>query len=163
MMAAALTLQQLKIYDRDLYLYDTYEAVPYPADIDIDFKGLPAMQEYDEATWRCPPVEEVKSTLLSTGYPHDTMHFIKGKVEDTLPDFAPQHISLLRLDTDWYGPTKHELIHLYPRLSSGGVLLIDDYGHYQGCRKAVDEYFQEINKPILLNRIDYSGRIGIKI
>jgi hypothetical protein len=68
----------------------------------------------------------------------------------------------LRLDTDWYESTKHELVHQYPKLSVGGVLIIDDYGHWQGARQAVDEYFNDNRLPILLNRIDYTGRIAIK-
>ena len=66
----------------------------------------------------------------------------------------------MRLDTDWYESTRHELTHLYPRLVVGGVLIIDDYGHWESARKAVDEYVE--NTRILLNRIDYSGRIGVK-
>ena len=83
-------------------------------------------------------------------------------VEDTLPAQAPERIALLRLDTDWYESTKHELEQLYPRLADGGVLIIDDYGHYEGARQAVDEYFAETGERVLLNRIDYTGRIAVK-
>ena len=68
----------------------------------------------------------------------------------------------MRLDTDWYESTKHELIHLFPKISKGGVLIIDDYGFWEGARKAVDEYISENNIQILLNRIDNTGRIAIK-
>ena len=78
-------------------------------------------------------------------------------------DKAPAQISLLRLDTDWYESTYHELQHLYPRLSVGGVLIIDDYGHWQGARRAVDQYIEENRLKVLLNRIDYTGRICVKI
>jgi len=89
---------------------------------------------------------------------------VKGKVEDTLPDNAPQNISLLRLDTDWYKSTKHELIHLFPRLSKGGVIIIDDYGTFQGAKKAVDEYLTENKIPLFLNKLKTAGpRIGFKI
>ena len=84
-------------------------------------------------------------------------------VERTVPDAAPENIALLRLDTDWYSSTKHELIHLYPRIVRNGVLVIDDYGHFKGARDAVDEYMRNHKVPILLNRVDYSGRVGIKI
>ena len=77
-----------------------------------------------------------------------------------IPKYLPGEIALLRLDTDWYKSTQHELIHLYPLLVGSGVLIIDDYGHWQGAKKAVDEYFSD--KKILLNRIDYTGRISIK-
>ena len=88
-------------------------------------------------------------------------HTCEGLVEQTIPSSAPERIALLRLDTDWYESTRHELAELYPRLERGGVLLIDDYGHFAGARKAVDEYFA--TDPILLSRIDYTGRLAIKV
>lgn len=95
-------------------------------------------------------------------YPTQNIHYIKGKVEDTIPQNAPDQIALLRLDTDWYESTKHELVHLFPRLVKGGVLIIDDYGYWKGARKAVDEYIEENNLQILLSRMDETGRIAIK-
>jgi hypothetical protein len=86
---------------------------------------------------------------------------IAGKVEETLPEHAPESIALLRLDTDWYESTRHELEHLFPRVVAGGVLLLDDYGHWKGSRKAVDEYFAAQGITMLLNRVDYTGRLGI--
>jgi O-methyltransferase len=82
-------------------------------------------------------------------------------VEQTIPDAAPERIALLRLDTDWYSSTRHELEHLYPRLAPGGVLIVDDYGHFAGARKAVDEYFAQ--EPVLLVRVDYTGRMAVKL
>ena len=92
----------------------------------------------------------------------DKVVFVKGPVEDTIPATVPDRISLLRLDTDWYSSTKHEIEHLYPRLSAHGVLLLDDYGHYQGARRAIDEYFDRVGKRPFLTRIDYSCRAAIK-
>ena len=83
-------------------------------------------------------------------------------MEQTIPATVPERIALLRLDTDWFDSTYHELVHLYPRLVPGGVLIIDDYGHWQGCRQAVDQYLAENNIHLLLNRIDYTGRMAIK-
>ena len=91
------------------------------------------------------------------------VRLVKGKVEDTVPKNAPEKIALLRLDTDWYESTRRGLVHLFPRLVPGGVLIIDDYGHWQGARKAVDEYIAGNQVKILLNRVDYTGRIGVKI
>jgi hypothetical protein len=105
---------------------------------------------------------EVRAALLSTGYPAERVHLVEGRVEDTLPAAAPDAIALLRLDTDWYAGTKHELETLYPRLSPGGVLILDDYGHYEGARRAVDEYFADAGGRPLLSRIDYTGRVGVK-
>jgi O-methyltransferase len=63
---------------------------------------------------------------MNTGYPKDKIHFIKGKVKDAIPENLPESLALLRLDTDWYESTRHGLTHLYPLLSSSGVLVIDD-------------------------------------
>jgi hypothetical protein len=88
--------------------------------------------------------------------------FIKGKVEETIPGTLPKEISLLRLDTDWYESTLHNLVHLYPLLRKGGILILDDYGHWQGARKATDEYFARENIIPFLSRIDYTGRLYVK-
>ena len=76
-----------------------------------------------------------------------------------MPDAS---IALLRLDTDWYESTRHELIYLFPRLELNGIIIIDDYGHWEGCKKAVDDYLKEHKINILLNRVDYTCRVGIK-
>ena len=153
----------------DLYLLDTYEGMTRPTDVDIDYAGKPASIEYertkrtiDSSAWCYASIEQVQHNLASTGYDMDRVKLIKGKVEDTIPDLAPSQISLLRLDTDWYESTRHELIHLFPRLSVGGVLILDDYGHWQGSRKATDEYFAQNDIILLLNRIDSAGRIAVK-
>ena len=75
---------------------------------------------------------------------------------------AVDKIALLRLDTDFYESTKHELETLYDLLVPGGVLIMDDYGHFMGARKAADDYFNDRGIRMLLNRTDYSGRMGIK-
>ncbi len=106
-------------------------------------------------------LNEVRNNMFSTSYPSDNIIFVEGDVRETLKTVKPESISLLRLDTDWYDSTKAELELLYPKLSQNGVLIIDDYGHFTGSRKAVDEYFSS-RKSILLNRIDYTGRTGIK-
>lgn len=150
---------------RDFYLYDTYEGMSEPTEADVDKDGLVATKLLASAgkadlIWARSEFGEVEANIRSTGYPMDRVRFVKGKVEDTIPGTVPDEIAILRLDTDWYESTKHELEHLYPRLVASGVLIIDDYGHWDGARRAVDEYFA--NDPILLHRIDYTGRIAIK-
>ena len=170
MMAVAHMLRMHHSFERDLYLFDTFEGMPLPTDVDEDFHGRKAKSKFlaekrteDSSDWCYASLSEVQNNLEGTGYPKDKVHYVVGKVENTVPAQAPECISILRLDTDWYESTKHELTHLYPRLVPGGVLIIDDYGHWQGARRAVDEYFLEQRVPILLNRIDYTGRIGIKV
>lgn len=168
-MLVALTLLKNNDLKRKIFLYDTYEGMPSPQnEIDISFCGEAAVNICDEYAkkklkWCYSSLEETKKNLCSTHYPFENFVFIKGKVEDTIPNIIPDQIALLRLDTDWYESTKHELNHLYPRLSRYGVLIIDDYGHWKGVQKATDEFLSRNNVQILLNRIDYTGRIGIKI
>ena len=100
--------------------------------------------------------------MLSTGYPEDKIKLIKGKVEETIPRSIPTHLALLRLDTDWYESTKHELRYLYPLLEAQGILIIDDYGHWQGAKKAVDEYFRTNQDEVSLHRIDFTARALVK-
>jgi O-methyltransferase len=167
MMAVALTLLRLDATDRDLYLFDTFEGMTEPGAEDVMHTGEraadlltdPARHEQYRAV---ASLEDVREAVLGVGYPEHRIHFVKGPVEETLPERAPSEIALLRLDTDWYASTKHELVHLYPRLRSGGVLIVDDYAYWQGARKAVDEYMAENDLPLLLNRIDYTARIAVK-
>lgn len=163
MMAAALTLLNLGV-KRRLYLFDTFAGMTKPTAVDRDFEGTSAFQllEAGELEVNNVPLEEVKTNLRSTGYDENLINYIKGPVEETLPDKAPETIAILRLDTDWYESTRHELEHLFPRVSSGGVVIIDDYGHFEGARRAVDEFIGATKLPLLLNRIDYTARICVK-
>jgi hypothetical protein len=169
MMAAARTLMQLSDLDRQLFLFDTFEGMSKPTQHDRDHSGRSASGRFnrsrtsdDTAAWCDASLADVQRNIHSVGYPGDRVRLVKGKVEDTLPGAAPEQIALLRLDTDWYESTRHELEHLYPRLTPGGVLIIDDYGHWEGCRKATDEYFARRGEAVLLARIDYTGRMAIK-
>jgi O-methyltransferase len=167
MMAVARTLLAAGDKKRDLYLFDTFEGMSEPTDEDVMDNGqsaaeLLAGREITQRLWGYAPMDEVRRNVLGVGYPAERVHFVQGKVEDTLPAAAPDRIALLRLDTDWYESTAHELETLYPRLATGGVLIIDDYGHWKGARKAVDEYFAANRIRLLLNRIDYTARIAIK-
>ncbi|MFM1770159.1 MAG: hypothetical protein RJA22_2688 [Verrucomicrobiota bacterium] len=169
-MLAALTLQDLGETSRDLYLFDTFEGMSEPTAKDVMFDGTSAdallktseRREDLDNYWCVGSLENVRRNMRSTGYPEARLHFVKGKVEDTVPGQAPGQIALLRLDTDWYESTKHELEHLYPRLAPNGVLIIDDYGHWQGAREAVDEFFSKQKLKPFLNRLDYTGRLLIK-
>lgn len=168
MMAVAHTLLRLEQPNRELYLFDTYAGMTAPGKHDLDLRGGDAAKLLSNESrgdpnslWCVSSLEEVRRNMRSTGYPDRHIHFVKGRVEDTIPLAAPPSIAILRLDTDWYESTRHELEHLFPRLRPGGVLIIDDYGHWQGARRAVDEYLQRTNARILLNRVDYTGRIGV--
>lgn len=165
MAAAAMTLSRMNDTRRNLYLFDSFKGMSEPTSADLDYTGKHAVEvmAQDEG-YRCAdaPLEQVRAVLRGTGYPEEKIHFVKGNVEETLPEAAPEEIAVLRLDTDWYESTRHELQQLFPRLVKAGVIIIDDYGHWRGSRQACDEYFAEFRVPILLNRIDYTGRIGLK-
>jgi hypothetical protein len=168
MMAAARTLQALCTADRELFLFDTFEGMSPPGDHDVDFIGqradtiLAKSDRKDDGYWCYASLEDVKRSLGTVGYPEARIHYVRGKVEETIPKHAPVQIALLRLDTDWYESTRHELEHLYPRVASGGVLIIDDYGHWKGARQATDEFIAATPGFGLLTRIDYTGRLAIK-
>jgi O-methyltransferase len=173
-LAMILTIQEHSLPPRQIYLYDTFAGMTPPTDEDTSSYERPALETWRgaESAGRQPWLElfdpavfnlnAVRSLLLETGYPEELLRFVPGPVEETLPAGAPEELALLRLDTDWYGSTRHELEHLFPPLADGGVLIVDDYGHWDGARRAVDEYFEAQHPPVLLHRIDYTARIAIK-
>jgi hypothetical protein len=167
MMAVALTLLRLG-ENRRLWLYDTFAGMTPPGTEDRDFQGraaadlLASEDPENSVYWGKSSLPEVQAALAETGYPEERIEFVVGPVEDTLPLRAPESIALLRLDTDWFRSTFHELVHLWPRVTGGGILIIDDYGDWAGAKKAVDEYFAQILPRPLLSRIDGTGRLAIK-
>ena len=165
-------LQNLQIDDRDIYLYDTFAGMPQP-----DWRDDEGLSGQMTASWEAhrtdadgtagsnwmrATVETVRQQIEPLGYPAERLHFVKGMVEDTIPGVAPEQIAILRLDTDFYSSTKHELKHLYPRLMPGGLLIIDDYGAIPGARIAADEYASENELGWFLHRVDPHVRLMVK-
>lgn len=168
MMAVAMTLMEMDRADRDLYLFDTFTEMPPPGPRDVDLFGIEAHRYHEQLAnegidpaFGYLPIERVQELIRLTGYPIEQTHFVHGLVEETVPERAPERIALLRLDTDYYSSTSHEMRHLLPRVADGGVLIVDDYGHWRGSAEAVDEHLAESGMPLLLNRIDYTGRIAV--
>jgi len=155
--------------DRSAWLFDTFAGMTAPTEADVNFRGevaegkFRASQRSGYNDWCYAPLEEVTANFKKVGLLSDRIKFIKGDVTQTLADSGrlPERISVLRLDTDWYESTKAELEVLYPRLSTGGILIIDDYGHWGAARKAVDEYFAQHARPFL-QYIDHTARIAVK-
>lgn len=173
-MLIALTLLARGAGDRELILFDTFSGMTEPGPADRDYDGHAAAQlmtgalgaEMAELVRAAAPVEAVRAAMASTGYDMRFVRFVEGDVRQTLAATQTLRIALLRLDTDFYDSTITELNYLYPRLAKGGVLIVDDYGHWQGARKAVDEYFADAARPFarpMLWAIDYTGRGGVKI
>ena len=139
-MLIVLTLLELNITDRKIYLYDTFEGMTKPTEDDyiISNKNIRAFDKWkteqakDHNKWAYASLSEVKKFMTSTKYPESNLFFVKGRVEETIPKTMSRNIALLRLDTDWYESTKHELVNLFPLVSKNGVLIIDDYGNLSG-------------------------------
>jgi len=144
---------------RDIYLYDTFEGLVKPSEYDYtcDNATLYSMnkdevlqmwsrQQINETTngWCYTPLETVQKRLRSTGYSEDKLHYVVGNVMDTLKDTStiPEKIAVLRLDTDWYESSKYELEQMYDRVVQGGVIIFDDYYHWDGQRRATDDFFK---------------------
>ena len=161
-MLMAMTLLSEKAKPRPIWLYDTFSGMTEPGKEDrIASSGESVSDRWREGWWAAGS-DMVETHLLSTGYPMDLFHIVKGDVCETLNHQFPRNPALLRLDTDWYASTKKELEILYPRLRKGGLLIIDDYGHFSGARQAVDEYFAGSSYMPFFQRSDYTGRCALK-
>ena len=165
----ALALAHFGDTDRKIFLYDTFTGMTKPGEQDVtwDDQNLKKKWEKDilqneSLKWGYASIEEVRKNVCTTDYPKDNFVFVKGPVEHTIPGTVPEKIALLRLDTDWYASTYHELVHLYPIISAGGILIIDDYGWNRGARQATDKYIKEQKLNLFLSRINESVRLAIK-
>jgi O-methyltransferase len=161
------TLQQLGVDDRDVYLFDTFEGMTEPTEHDVRFDGqsassqLATQDRHESKVWAYASLEDVQAGFETVPYPSERVHFIKGPVEETVPGELPEQIAILRLDTDWYESTAHELTHMYDRLVPGGVLMLDDYGWWQGSKLATEEFLDRTGEQLLLIRMG-SGRVAVK-
>lgn len=151
------TLQSMGVEDRDIVLYDSFEM----------FTGV--ITEHDINYWGNPVtgittnfMHITQANIRETGYPDDRVRYVAGNVEETLAAASHHRIALLRLDTDTYFSTKVELESLYPSLVPGGVIIVDDYGYNEGCRKATDEYFAALGSRPLFHRTTNNSRTGLK-
>jgi hypothetical protein len=164
MMMCAAMLAERSHHGRKIYLYDTFAGMTEPGEKDIDYSGDSAKTKWwnNEAwKWTCVSQAAVRTNFRNQNLDSDALVFVEGNVMETIPAKIPQCTALLHLDTDWYDSTRHELIHLFPSISHGGVIIIDDYGHFRGAREAVDDYIRFHGVKILLSRIDYTGRLGV--
>lgn len=160
----ALILKKRSVTDRKVILFDTFSGMPAPTEFDVDKygrTGLQMMEDYaDDIGWCYASLEDVSTVFKEHDFAFP-VEFIEGDVMATLPQYQAPSISVLRLDTDWYESTALEYELLYPKLSMGGVLIIDDYGVWAGSRKATDDYFSKIDRPLIV-RIDKEVRLAVK-
>lgn len=168
---AILAAKILDLYGekRSVWLFDTFNGMTEPTEADKGiFSKRMAKDKWretldgEQSSWCLASLEEVKMNVSRAGLNFEQFRFVEGDVLSTLsPPPAELHqIAVLRLDTDWYESTRKELQSLYPRLERGGVLLIDDYGHWEGAKRAVDEYFGP-DRPFM-SAVDYTGRTLVK-
>ncbi len=170
-MLCAYTLAQLGSFQRAIVLYDTFAGMSEPTDKDVDYRGVSGELKWREMLdeketvnlWCYASIDEVRANMAQTGYPDNRIIYVKGKVEDTIPSERPTKISLLRLDTDWYESTYHELKYLFPSVAEKGIVIVDDYGYWQGQREAVDGYFRDMRLNPLMCRVDQSCRLMLKL
>jgi hypothetical protein len=169
MMAAALALKYFGDTTRKLYLYDTYCGMTKPDAVDVTHDGKRLLDTWNDAVRQGGTmgnggsVEDVRANMLKTGYPVENIVFVEGDVMNTISPERHDKVAILRLDTDFYQSTKHELVSLYKKLSVGGVLLVDDYGYCRGARLATDEFFQGTEAMPLLVRVNEFVRMGVKV
>jgi O-methyltransferase len=166
MQVVARTLLERGVSDRALHLFDTFEGMPAPTSEDRRIGGPPASEllagrARTDNVWAIADLDDVRTGMAQTGYPAGRVHFHPGLVEDTIPGEAPERIALLRLDTDWYASTRHELEQLYDRVVPGGVLIIDDYDYWEGSRQATDEFLAATGHRLLLVPVD-TARVAVK-
>jgi O-methyltransferase len=142
----------------NIWLYDTFQGMTEPENIDIDLNNNKA-ENILHQVFCLSPLDEVKRNLSSSKYPTDKIKYIIGDVCQTLSQInnIPEKIAILRLDTDWYASTKMELEVLWEKLEIGAPCIIDDYGHWKGCKKAVDDFFEKLPLKHTYEIIDYTG------
>lgn len=156
MLMAAEVLAARRVLDRDIYLYDTYSGFVERSDCDVAYDG----REIGKVSY--PDfIDQVRKNFNDSSYTRQRIHFVQGDVHETVRADRHQRIALLRLDTDTYSSTLHELRELYDRVETGGVLIIDDYGYSRGCRRAVEEFFATRKRPFL-QRPNKGCRTAIK-
>jgi hypothetical protein len=132
-----------------LYLFDTFDGLPAPSAQDPDYEN--AVKWTGQCRGTLADVQLLFSDLrVST----QRVKFIQGLFQDTLPNTNIGPIAVAHLDGDWYESTLTCLTAVWPQLSVGGILQLDDYGTWQGCRTATDEYFAGRQDAISITKVD---------
>jgi O-methyltransferase len=156
--------QNANALQRRFHLYDTFTGMTPATNNDIDHTGRHANELIQENPFfKCESsLSEVKHNIASnTSISSDLIKYHVGDICNTPKSDIPDKIAILRLDTDWYESTKFELENFYNHVSEGGIVIVDDYGHWQGAKRAVDEFLQK-HPHIILKKIDYTGVYFVK-
>lgn len=167
----AASLFRLYGVTKKVVLFDTFQGMTAPTEVDKSAAtNKPASEIFNQLQREThnemcyASFDDVVTNFKAVDLLDDNVVFVRGDVLETLrdPSNLPESISILRLDTDWYESTKAELEVLYPRLTRGGVLIVDDYGYWTGAKKATDEYFSESATRPFLQYVDFTGRMAVK-
>ncbi len=138
--------------ERSLWIFDTFEGIPPPTVADPDYdRALPFTGHFRG------DIRDVTALMERFDLAH-TAQLVKGRFEETVPTASLGPIAVLHIDGDWYQSVKVCLDHLYDQVSPGGIIQIDDYGHWKGARKAVDEFRSGRRLDSELRYVDYTGR-----
>jgi O-methyltransferase len=146
-------LRSYGVNDRNVWVADSFEGLPppnamaYPED-----KGDTLFQHEVLRV----PLEQVRANFAKFGLLDDRVRFLKGWFKDTLPSAPIQHLSVLRLDGDMYESTMDGLVHLYPKVSVGGYVIVDDYGCIPACRRAVQDYREKHGVSSEIREVDWT-------
>ena len=147
-MAAVCTRSPL---NRNIWLFDSFEGLPQPTEMD-------GSEAKSCIWWCCGDLEKVQTVFQKLRIPESRVRIVKGWFEDTFPTVPIEDIALLHVDADWYDSVKLCLERFYDNVRPGGFVVIDDYGHWEGCRRATDEFLEQRGIDAKLVRVDYTGR-----
>jgi O-methyltransferase len=142
------------ITDRKVYIADSFQGLPpsnptiFPQDAGSNWHTLPGL---------AVSLEDVRSNFARYGLLDDQVVFVKGFFSETLPRLNAGPFALIRLDGDMYESTYVALKCLYPKVSIGGFVIIDDYGAVAQCRQAVEDYRSRTNISDAMHQIDFTG------
>ncbi len=150
--SAAMMALTLHGRSRRLWLFDTFEGLPEPSPENPDHH----IASLYTGTCR-GSLDEVRSSFRRLGIEENT-HVVPGLFHETLPRCGIESIAVLHVDGDWYESVMTTLENLYDRVSKGGIVQLDDYGHWAGAHRAVDEFMSRRGITQSLRRIDFSGR-----
>lgn len=150
---------------RSVVGFDTFEGHARPADGELDVRGDDMQVRWDRAaaagdTWAGADFDECQQFLTGLAENAAQVELVKGDVKVTGLDWEPKPISILRIDCDWYLESLAALEIFWPHLAMGGVVILDDFGHHLGQRRAVEEFFHD--RPMKLTHVDYSCLSGVK-
>jgi O-methyltransferase len=138
-----------------MWLFDAFDGMPKPGAED------PA-EAWTEVGRYASSEGAVRETFAAARVPFDRVHIVAGRFEETLPRFAPPPLVFLHVDCDWYASVKLCLSTLYDAVVTGGIVVIDDFGHWEGCRRAVEQFFAERGIQPTLIAIDYTSHYFVK-